>query len=101
MSRVTLCLSAKRQDRRSWMDRLLVENHAAVAKVDVASYTVTLVNGDRIMWCLLDESIRGIRCDELIVDPDMERGRLDDRQREMLLVARTLVRPAWKKPPAD
>lgn len=101
MSRVTLYLCARHDRRMEWMQEFIEGNRALIDSFSRTGCTVTLKNGDQRIWCMLDDSIRSMRCDDLKIDPDMERGRLDDRQREMLLVARTLVRPAWKKPPAD
>ena len=101
MSRVTLYLCARHDRRMEWMQAFIEDNKALIDSFSRPGCTVTLKNGDQRIWRLLGESILGMRCDEIKVDPGMDRGRLDDRQREMLLVARTLVRPAWKKPPAD
>ena len=94
-------LCARHDRRMEWMQEFVDSNRALVDSFKLPACTVTLKNGDQRIWCLLDDGIRSMRCDEIKVDPDMDRGRLDDRQREMLMVARTLVRPAWKKPPAD
>lgn len=94
-------LCARHDRRMEWMQEFVDSNRALVDSFKLPACTVTLKNGDRRIWRLLDDGIRSMRCDEIKVDPDMDRVRLDDRQREMLMVARTRVRPAWKKPPAD
>ncbi len=99
MSRVTLYLCARHDRRMEWMQEFIEGNRALIDSFSRKDCTVTLKNGDQRIWRMLDDSIRSMRCDDLKIDPDMERGRLDDRQREMLLVARTLVRPKFTGAP--
>lgn len=104
MSRVVLAVSARHDERMDWMCEFVAENASAVAQFNRMGFCVMLNNGDTVYWRLLDESLFGMQCDQVWLGESVRRGLLDDRQREMLTVVRSRVRPrdaAIKNPPAD